>query len=236
MSIWSRIADAISALASGEGLGAVFDSFRAPPERTVAFAIAVIALGAKMAKADGQVTRDEVAAFREVFHIPPEEERNAARLFNLARQDVAGYEDYAARVARMFGDDPETLCDLMEGLFHIALADGEYHPGEEEFLKRVAEIFGIDRPTFTRLRARFVSDCEPDPHDVLGVAPDAPLTEIRAAWRARVREAHPDRLIARGLPPEAIRLAEKRLIAVNRAWEQLNQGAAAGRGPAAGKA
>ena len=90
MSIWTRISEALSALATGEGLSAVFDKLQAPPERSVAFTIAVIALGAKMAKADGQVTRDEVSAFRQVFHIPPREEANAARVFNLARADVAG--------------------------------------------------------------------------------------------------------------------------------------------------
>ena len=99
MSIWSRIADALSALASGESLADVFDRLRTPPERTVAFTIAVIALGAKMAKADGHVTRDEVTAFREVFTIPKADEANAARVFNLARQDVAGFEEYATRLS-----------------------------------------------------------------------------------------------------------------------------------------
>ena len=122
MSIWSRIAAALSALASGESLADVFDRLRTAPERSVAFTIAVIALGAKVSKADGQVTRDEVAAFRQVFSIPKHEEANAARVFNLARQDVAGFEEYAARVARMFSDRPEVLTDLLEGLFHIALA------------------------------------------------------------------------------------------------------------------
>ena len=134
MSLWTRISDAIAALASGEGLSAVFDRLRTPPDRSVAFTIAVIALGAKMAKADGHVTRDEVTAFREVFHIPPSQEASAAKLFNLARQDVAGFEEYAARIGAMYGDDQAPLCDLMEGLFHIALADGEYHPREDQFL------------------------------------------------------------------------------------------------------
>ena len=221
MSIWSRIADALSALAAGEGLSAVFDRLRVSPDRTVAFTIAVIALGAKMAKADGQVTRDEVAAFREVFHIPPDEEANAARVFNMARTDVAGFDDYATRIAAMFPPGDATLDDLMEGLFHIALADGEYHPGEDEFLHQVANIFGFDDHRFTRIRAQFVPDAERDPYDVLGVARDAPLEAIRAAWRAEVRDSHPDRLLARGVPPEAIKIAEKRLIAVNRAWEQV---------------
>ncbi|RKT30744.1 DnaJ like chaperone protein [Roseovarius halotolerans] len=226
MSIWTRISEAISSLAKGEGLSAVFDKLRSPPERSVAFTIAVIALGAKMAKADGQVTRDEVTAFREVFQIAREDEAGAARVFNLARQDVAGFEDYARRIRQMFSGQDGTLCDLMEGLFHIALADGAYHPNEDDFLRRVAEIFGLDEGDFRRLRSRFVVDAKPDPYSVLGVHPDTPMPQIRKAWQKMVRESHPDRMIARGVPPEAIRMAEKRMVDINRAWEEINEEAA----------
>lgn len=222
MSIWSRISAALSALTSGEGLAAVFDQLRAPPERTVAFTIAVIALGAKMAKADGLVTRDEVAAFREIFTIPAEEEANAARVFNMARQDVAGFEDYAQRINQMFGQERGALTDLLEGLFHIAVADGQYHPNEDVFLTRVADIFEVPDREFRAIRTRFVPDAPPDPYDVLGIPSDATLDQARAAWRQLVRETHPDRMMARGVPEEAIRLAEKRLIAINRAWEEIN--------------
>jgi DnaJ like chaperone protein len=221
MSIWLRITEALSALASGEGLAAVFDRLRTPPEKTVAFTIAVIALSAKMAKADGLVTRDEVMAFREVFHIPPEDEAGAARVFNLARQDVAGFEEYAKRIRAMFGQDQGTLCDLMEGLFHIAMADGTYHPGEDAFLLRVAEIFDLPEGSFRRLKSRFVPDADPDPYEVLGVDPEMPLDQIRATWRQLVRDSHPDRMIARGVPEEAIKLSERRLIDINRAWEEI---------------
>jgi DnaJ like chaperone protein len=226
MSIWTRIADALSALTSGEPLSVVFERLRTPPERSVAFAIAVIGLGAKMAKADGLVTRDEVSAFREVFVIPKGEEANAARVFNLARQDVAGFEDYARRIARMFGEADPVLCDLMEGLFHIAVADGSYHPAEDDFLAQVAGIFGIDERRFRGVRTRFVPDAAPDPWDVLGIPPGTPIEEARAAWRALVRESHPDRMIARGVPEEAVRLAETRLVAINRAWEEIRGKAA----------
>jgi len=221
MSLWSRIADAVSALAKGESLATVFDRLRTPPERTVAFTIAVIALGAKMAKADGRVTRDEVSAFREVFTIPSREEANAARVFNLARQDVAGYEEYAKRIRQMFRDTEGPICDLMEGLFFIALADGDYHPAEDAFLSRVADILGLSERQFRTLRARFVPDAKPDPYAVLGVDPEADLDTIRAAWRAEVRESHPDRMQARGVPEEAVKLAERRLITVNQAWESI---------------
>ncbi|WP_108815255.1 molecular chaperone DjiA [Loktanella sp. Alg231-35] len=227
MSIWSRIAEAISALASGEGLLAIFEKLRTDPDRTVAFAIAVIALGAKMAKADGLVTKDEVVAFREVFVIPPEEEVNAARVFNLARQDVAGYDTYARRIKAMYGSDDRPLCDLLEGLFHIAVADGVYHPKEDDFLHEVAQIFGFDERRFRGIRAQFVAEADRDPFDVLGVDPDAPMDEVRAAWRKLVRETHPDQMLARGVPQEAIKLAERRMVAINRAWEEIQGGKAA---------
>lgn len=221
MSIWTRIAEALAALAKGEGLAAVFDRLRSPPERSVGFTIAVIALGAKMAKADGRVTRNEVAAFREVFAIPPAEEANAARVFNLARQDVAGFELYARKIAAMFGPGDPVLVDLMEGLFHIAMADGAYHPHEDAFLREVARIFGIGDRCLRSLIGRFVPDAPRDPYEVLGVPHGAPIEQVRAAWRQAVRESHPDRMRARGLPDEALKLAEQRLIDVNRAWEEI---------------
>lgn len=227
MSIWTRISEAVSALAQGEPLAHVFDMLRSPPERSVAFTIAVIALGAKMAKADGKVTRDEVSAFREVFHIPRTEEAAAARVFNLARQDVAGFEEYAQRVRKMFGAGHGSLSDLMEGLFHIAMADGTYHPGEDLFLRRVAEIFELGAADFRVLQARFVPGAESDPYEVLGATPDMDLGQIRALWRELVRETHPDRMLSRGVPEEAMRLAEMRLIAINRAWDEIRDRAGA---------
>ena len=233
MSIWTRIADALAALATGEGLSAVFDRLRgttSAPERSVGFTIAVIALGAKMAKADGTVTRDEVTAFRRIFAIPEGEEANAARVFNLARQDVAGFDAYARKVAAMFRDEGEVLCaddrntliDLLEGLFHIAMADGSFHPGEDAFLAEVAGIFGLDERCYRTMRARFVEGAPRDPYDVLGIAPGASLDAARAAWRQAVKDSHPDQMIARGVPAEAVKLAERRLIAINAAWDEIS--------------
>jgi DnaJ like chaperone protein len=226
MSIWSKIAEAISALRAGESLADVFERLRTPPERSVAFTIAVIALGAKMAKADGRVTRDEVKAFREIFYIAPEEEENAARVFDLARQDVAGYDIYARRIRKMFSDGRGPLCDLLEGLFYIAMADGRYHPHEDAVLADIARIFDLKEAEFKNVRARFVPDAERDPYDVLGVRPDQPLSEIRGVWKALIKESHPDKLVARGLPEEAIKLAERRVADLNRAWEEINRSAA----------
>jgi len=226
MSLWSRISEAVAALAQGEGLSNVFEKLRTPPERRVAFAIAVIALGAKMAKADGRVTRDEVTAFREVFHIPKQDEARAAQVFNLARQDVAGFETYARSIKSMFGDNFPVLEDLLEGLFFIAMADGEYHPHEDDFIHQVASILGLTDTRFKSLRTRFAPDAPADAYDVLGVSADTPLNDIRQAWRKAVRESHPDQMIARGVPEEAIKLATRKLIAINQAWDDIAAGRA----------
>jgi DnaJ like chaperone protein len=223
MSIWSRIAAALEALTAGEPLSAVLDRLRAAPlapERSVAFTIGVIALGAKLAKADGQVTRDEVATFRAIFTIPPGDEAHAARVFNLARQDVAGFDAYARKIAALFPAGDPVLRDLMEGLFRVAVADGDFHPGEEAFLAEVAAIFGLPDRCFAALKAQFVTTGA-DPFAVLEIAPDATLDEARAAFRAAVRDSHPDALRARGLPDEALLAAEDRMKALNDAWAQV---------------
>lgn len=227
MSIWTRITEALAALTGGEGLAALLDRRRASPDKSVAFTIAVIALGAKMAKADGQVTRDEVSAFRQVFFIPKGEEASAARVFNLARQDVLGFEGYAVRIAALFRGDRQVLIDLMEGLFYIALADGNYHPGEDLFLARIAEIFALDGRCFNSLKVRFVVGGAPDPYAVLGVEPEAGIADLRLAWRQAVLAAHPDGMRARGVPAEALKLAEQRLVAINAAWAEINRRRAA---------
>lgn len=223
MSIWTRIIDAIKALPVGASLLALFER---RPERSVGFTIAVVALGAKMAKADGRVTRDEVRAFRDVFQIAPADEAAAARVYNLARQDVAGFESYAQQIKTLFGDDHAVYEDLMEGLFHIAVADGSFHSQEEAFLRRVGGIFGLTERCLQSLISRFAPDAPDDPYAVLGIASDADLTTARAAWRRLVRETHPDQAMARGLPEEAVKLAQARLVAINEAWENISKMAA----------
>jgi DnaJ like chaperone protein len=223
MSVWSKISDSLSAFTKGDALSSILDKLQKPPEKSIAFTIATIALGAKMAKADGLVTRDEIAAFRQVFHIPNRDAPQAAKLFNLARQDVAGYEAYAAQIAKMFQQNPTVLENLLEGLFYIAVADGNYHPNEDDYVHKVAHIFGIDELTYRSFRTRFVPDAPPDAYDVLGVTPQTSLPEIRKIWRQKIRETHPDHLIAQGLPEESITMATKRMIAINKAWEEISE-------------
>lgn len=213
-SFWQRIADRMAAMLGRQ-------RSTTPPERSVAFTIAVIALGAKLAKADGVVARSEVSAFRRVFVIPRSEEKNAARVFDLARQDVAGFDAWARRIAAMFEPGDEVLEDVIEGLFIIALADADLHEAEMVFIEEVGRIFGLSPARIAAIRARHDPNAGCPPCEVLGVEPDTPLPEARKRWRLLIRDAHPDRAIARGLPPEAVRLAEARTRRLNEAWEKF---------------
>ncbi len=193
---------------------------RHSPERDVAFTMAVVALAAKLAKADGVVSDDEREVFSRLFEAPPRERRNVERIFRLASGSVAGFEAYASQIARLFHDSPKVLEDVLDALFHIAGADGVMHESEMAFLERVAEIFGLGR-RFRCIRARHMFHPQDAAYEVLGVSPCDDLETIRAAWRRQVRENHPDRLMARGVPKEMIRIANERMAAINAAWEAI---------------
>ena len=222
MSIWTRIAEVLSA--AGSTIGGFLQSLAASkpsgPETTIAFTIGMVALGAKMAKADGVVTEDEIAAFKQVFHIPDGEVASVARVFNMAKKDTVGYETYASQIAALFAGRKEVLEDVLDGLFHIAKADNAYHPGEHGFLAKVAEIFGFVPAEFSRIRARHVAVAD-DPYLILGVDRDASINAIKSRYRALVREYHPDRHIAEGVPEEMIEIVTARLQIINEAHEQI---------------
>ena len=149
------------------------------PRQQIAFTIAVIALGAKMARADGTVTRDEVAAFRQVFQVPAGEEEHVRLVFDLARKSTAGFDSYARQVRRLFATDRAVLEDLLGGLFHIALADGRVCSAEDDYLREVARHFGFDASEYGRIRAHHVGvapGASEDPYAILGVGPDAALS------------------------------------------------------------
>jgi DnaJ like chaperone protein len=241
MSIWGKIVGGAAGFAIGGPLGALIgaaaghavDMIRdagpgepADATRSITFTIGVIVLGAKMAKVDGRVSRDEIAAFRQVFHVPPEETENVARVFNQARRDHRGFEPYARQIADMLGDRPAVLEELVHCLLHIARADGTLNAPEKEYLRAVATIFGLDGRAFERLMLAETGGEETDPWALLGLAPGAAQEEIRAAWLKLTRENHPDRLIAAGMPPEFVEVATAKMAAINAAYDRLRRQAA----------
>ena len=231
MSIWVRIGEFVTSVASNaisgviEAVRTVFEG-DADTRRRVAFSIAMIALSAKMAKADGVVTQDEIRAFQDIFAVPKEETAHVARLYDLARQDVAGYESYARQLAGLCSEgqtDCHLLEDILDGLFHIAKADGYVHEKEMTFLASVADIFGYDEIAFDRIAVRHVERGEGDPYAILGLERGTSFIEARRRYHALVKKHHPDRLVAEGLPLEFITIANARLAAINAAWASIEK-------------
>ena len=146
---------------------------------------------------------------------------SVARVFNLARQDVAGYETYARQIARLFDARHEILEDVLDGLFHIAKADNAFHPDENGFLADVARVFGFSDADFARIRARHVVSPRQDDYLILGIPQDASTEDVRRRYRELVRDYHPDRHIAAGVPAEMIAIATERLQKVNAAYARI---------------
>jgi DnaJ like chaperone protein len=224
MSIWSAITqtahglgDTVSEMISG------FSRKSTVPEKSMAFTIGMIALGAKMAKADGVVTRDEVAAFSQVFHVPDKDRAAVQRVFDLAKQDVAGFESYAQQVAKLFVPRSSVLENVLDGLFHIAKADNAIHEDELTYLERVSEIFGFPPQEFVRIRARHVAMGE-DPYEVLGLERGVTGAIVKARYRKLARELHPDKQMSKGVPAEMVKLSSERLARINVAYDQIMKG------------
>ncbi len=242
MSIWGKVIGGVAGFALGGPLGALLGAFaghqmdksrrgriEAPgfaggddlASRQLAFTIAVVVLSAKMAKADGQVTRDEIEAFKQAFRIPPEEMPRVGKLWDEARQDATGAGPYAEQIAQMFAGDRGVLEELLGGLFHIAKADGVVHPEELKYLSMVASIFGFDGNEFERIKAVHMGPDKSGAYQVLGVEADAPDQDIKKAYRALSRQYHPDTLIAQGLPQEFIDLANEKMMTINDAYDRI---------------
>ncbi|MCE7030051.1 J domain-containing protein [Jiella avicenniae] len=231
MAIFSTFSTLLQSVSDGgrATLGAILEAIRSlfagdPATRQrVAFSVAIIALSAKMAKADGIVSASEISAFRQILEIPPEEMRNVFRLYDIATQDIAGFEVYATRLRSLCEDESgncQLLGDVLDALFHIAKADGLVHERELAFIEEIATIFGLDEAAFTRLRERHIAGPD-NPYAVLGLEADATPGEARRRYLTLVKENHPDRLVARGVPDEFMFIASERMKAINEAYSKI---------------
>ncbi|MFC4350035.1 TerB family tellurite resistance protein [Fodinicurvata halophila] len=250
MSIWGKIVGGAAGFALGGPIGALLGGLAGhavdvmnqstqlePPEhetdaqdgldgdrtKNIAFTIGVIVLGAKMAKSDGKVTKDEVSAFKEVFHIPPEEMKNVGRIFDQAKRDARGFEPYARQLGKLFSREPQVLEELLNGLFHIARADGDVTPEELDFLNGVAREFGLSDNDWQRIKASNYGPDAADPYSILGISRDSSDEEIKKAYRQLVRDNHPDKLVAQGMPEEFINVANDKLARINEAYDKISR-------------
>lgn len=220
-------------LAATLGLGS--DGCKTPAHQRTAFTIALVALAAKMAKADGVAVSVEAAAFERWFEVPADQREAVRRVFDLAKRDIAGYESYAEQIARLLAGEPDIRRDVFECLFHVASADGVLHAAEERFLVSVAHILDLSDAAYQEIRHMFVVDPD-DPYTVLGVSPEISDADLKARYRRLAMENHSDRLAAHGVPREFQIVADRKLAAINAAYDAIVAARTKARAPVGGAA
>ena len=235
MSIWGKIIGGATGFAFGGPIGALLggvaghaiDKIKTKkklPEETalkqIGFTIGVIVLSAKMAKADGKVTEDEIRAFKEKINVPDNEIKNVAKLWDQAKKTTDGFEIYARQIADLLEKNSSVLEELLKLLIIIALADGKITIPEIKYLKEVGNIFGFSEEDFERIYSS-KSGVSSDPYQILGVSRDASIDEIKQKWKQLAINHHPDRLISQGIPEDLIHKSTSRLKEINNAWDTI---------------
>jgi len=219
VNIWQSIFSGAAQLFGPPAL--ISNEGEAGPIDQTGLVVALVALGAKMAKADGQVRVEEVQAFQQVFQPRPSSETQIAKFFDLARQTTLGFERYARIVAKYFRARPSALEDVLDGLFHIALADGIVTEKEHAYLERVGQIFGFSDREYDRIRSSNLGTAPTNPYLILGVDEDISDKDLKRAYRRMAAANHPDRLVARGVPRELMGLANHKMAVINQAYANI---------------
>ena len=246
MSIWGKLIGGAAGMALGGPIGAIlgiaaghgvdkvskFDTVESNKnlsndQKEQIFATSVIAISAKLAKADGKISKSEILAFKKIFEFPAEDEKAIRNIFNSAKENIDDYKDIAEQVYKVFKPDRGLLFELLNSLFSIAYADGELHPKERDMLFEIAKVFQITSNEFESLNNIFEAKISTDntsinrSYKILGVSENASFEQVSNQYRKLIKEYHPDKLQGMGLPKEFIELANQKLSAINKAYTEI---------------
>ena len=195
-------------------------------DHQVAFFAALFACFAKISKADGVVSKEEVNKIEEFiskkFNLDKEQRNFAINIFQKAKDDNVSFEAYAKQLQSLLKQSPNSLLIFYELLFELAMADGELHPAEEKILKKVPNIFKLPNNLFKELYEKYVSNIK-DYYKILGVNRNMSFSEIRKVYLKKRKEFHPDMLISKGLPEVLIEKAKSKFIEIQEAYEELEK-------------
>ena len=197
-----------------------FGAFAQPQQ---IFALSLIVLSAKLSKADGQVSKEELIAVKDKLKIPESEVEQVGKIFNKAKQESTGYEPYAQQIAQIYKNNPNVLEEVINILFYIAEADGNVSQSELDMMQNIARIFGLNQAQFNSIKESRKSSDKLNPYIVLESKPEEDLQVIRKRYLQLSKEHHPDILISKGVPQEVIDESKKKMRAINSAWDQIQK-------------
>ena len=200
--------------------GAGFGSFARPQQ---IFALSLIVLSAKLSKADGKVSKEELVAVKDKLKIPENELDQVGKIFNKAKEESAGYEPYAQQIAQIYKGNLNILEEVINILFYIAEADGNVSSSELRMIEHIAQIFGLNESQFNGIKESRKSSGNLNPYIVLESNPNDDIKTIRARYLKLSKEHHPDLLISKGVPQEVIDESKKKMRIVNSAWDQIQK-------------
>ena len=216
MLLGSLIGGKMSRARSGGG----FRTFAQPQQ---IFALSLIVLSAKLSKADGQVSREELIAVKDKLKIPESELDQVGKIFNKAKEESTGYEPYAKQIAQVYKGNLNVLEEVINTLFYIAEADGNVSNNELIMIEDIARIFGLSSTQINGIRESRKSSDKLNPYIVLESKPDDPIETIRKRYLKLSKEHHPDLLISKGVPQEVIDESKAKMRVVNSAWSQIQK-------------
>ncbi len=197
-----------------------FRSFAQPQQ---IFALSLIVLSAKLSKADGQVSREELIAVKDKLKIPESELDQVGKIFNKAKEESTGYEPYAKQIAEVYRGNMNVLEEVINTLFYIAEADGQISDNELMMIEDISRIFGLNQTQINGIKESRKSSDKLNPYIVLESKPDDSLEEIRKRYIKLSKEHHPDLLLSKGVPQEVINESKAKMRAVNSAWDQIQK-------------
>lgn len=214
------------------------------PRRRV-FLYCLFSLVAKMSKADGQVSEEEMRLFRQyvrtTLDVTPLEERQAARVFRDARDSSTTFSEEAALFVHYHRDEPGVLFAMLAFLAELAAADGRVVAREYELLRQFADLIAMaphrfvalmtdtfrgvtvevplgsssDEPRFSEGIPIHQSPPLDAAYRTLGLQPGTSWELIRTTYRTLAKQYHPDRLRARGVPSDSLRASTEQFRACN---------------------
>ena len=187
------------------------------------FVIALIILTAKLAKADGYVSKEELIAIKDKLKIPEHEMDQVGKIFNKAKEDSLGYEPYAQQIAQIYRNNPAVLDEVINTLFYIAEADNNVSDSEITMIRGIAKIFGLSESQFEGIKESRKSSDKLNPYVVLGCDPNDDFSAIRKKYLILSKEHLPDILVSKGVPQEVIEESKKKMIAINSALDQIEK-------------
>ena len=214
----------IGSMIGGRVSSARRSSFRqnfAQPQQM--FALSLIILTAKLSKADGYVSREELVAVKQKLKIPEHEIDQVGKIFNKAKEDSLGYEPYAQQIAQIYRNNPAVLGEVINTLFYIAESDSNVSDSEIAMIRDIAKIFGLSKSQFEGIKESRKSSDKLNPYVVLGCNPNDDFSDIRKKYLILSKEHHPDILMSKGVPQEVIEESKKKMRAINSAFDQIEK-------------